>query len=88
MPHNKKNLSPARTQNKPSIKPPADLWERLDAAVKHLDPPDDAFTANQTAIRYGISVNKAVPLLAKLVNAGKLHVVGVWDERKYYQWVK
>lgn len=66
-------------------KPPADLWEQLDALRAKEQRPPNTFTAPEYAKRYGIPESTARHAVRQLVKAGTAEVVGCWNQVTCYR---
>ena len=91
MPAKKKNLQAPSTKTDEFVKPkpPADLWERMDAELAALPPidiPDGAFTLEQFKGRYKLGRSAALLRLTKLEQLGKLEHFRTTQKRHFYRW--
>jgi hypothetical protein len=75
---NQTNLSIAGSENDKVIKPPADLWERLDAEVSRIrpGPPEGAFTFSTFAEKLNLTEKQARGTLIRLCQEGVCLEVG------------
>lgn len=78
MPRYKANLPSAGTTGDQTVRPPADLWEQMDAICqeKFSPAPPGAFTITEFAEKYGITHQMAETRINRLIGEGVVADVG------------
>jgi len=74
-------------------KPPADLWAQLDKALAEIaayvpQKPPNAFTINEFAAKFSLTVDQAACRVAKLKRFGKVRRVGGPSRNGYYEFIE
>lgn len=69
-------------------KPPADLWQRMEAMRESLrvvdTPPEGSIDAKAYAEHFNVGVGRASFQLNKLTSQGKMKMIGRFNRANYY----